>query len=210
MSFRKKLTGKIQCEISKLLRIIYENIQRSRLKNDNFSIICSNCVGGVIYNRLGKRFLSPTINLWFHQQEFIKFLLDMKGYLSEELVFVDSQYDYPVAQLRDIRVYFAHYHTREEARDAWVRRKARINYDNLYIIMYDRDGITREDLLKLKDIHCKGKAVFSEYVRNYEGIDYLYTLKPHRRENGALFTYADWFGFKTFEKRFDFVKFLNS
>ena len=47
---------------------------RKRLKNDNFSIICSNCIGGTIYNRLGKQFLSPTINLWFYQKDFLKFI----------------------------------------------------------------------------------------------------------------------------------------
>lgn len=210
MSFVKKVKGKIQGEANKLCKKIFEGVQRKRLKNDNFTIVCSNCVGGVIYNRLGKQFLSPTVNLWFLQDEFIKFLMDLKGYLAEELVFVDSKYNYPVAQLRDIKVHFAHYHTEEESREAWNRRKSRINYDNLYIIMYDRDGVTREDLLKLKDVPCKGKVVFSEHVRNYEGVDYLHTMKPHRNENGALFTHEDWFGFKTFEKQFDYVKFLNS
>lgn len=210
MAVIKKVKGKIRAEISKLCKTIFESIQRKRLKNDNFSIICSNCVGGIIYHRLGKQFLSPTVNLWFHQDEFIKFLLDLKGYLAEELIFVESQYDYPVAMLRDIKVYFAHYHTEQEARDAWNRRKARINFDNMYIIMYDRDGITREDLLKLKEVPCRGKVVFSNHRRCYEDVDYLHTMKPHRRENGALFTYVDWLGFQTFEKQFDFVKFLNS
>lgn len=210
MSFFSKVKGKIQGEAQKLCKLVFEGIQRKRLENEDFTIISSNCVGGIIYNRLGKQFLSPTVNLWFFQDEFIKFLLDLKGYLAEELVFVDSKYDYPVAKLRDIKVYFAHYHSEEEARSAWNRRKTRINYDNLFIIMYDRDGLTREDLLKLKEVPCKGKAVLSEHVRNYDGIDYIYTLKPHKNENGALFTYSDWFGFKTFEKQFDYVKWLNA
>ena len=209
MSFFKKVKGKIQGEIYKLCKAVFESVQRKRLRNDDFSIICSNCVGGIIYHRLGKQFLSPTINLWFHQDEFIKFLLDLKGYLAEELVFIESQYDYPVAQLRDIKVYFAHYKTEAEARDAWNRRKARVNFDNLYIIMYDRDGITRDDILKIKDLPCKGRIVLSEHIRDYEGVDYIRTLKPGKHANGALFTDVDWFGFQTFEKQFDFVKFLN-
>ena len=75
--------------------------------------------------------------------------------------------------------------------------------------MYDRDGITQNDILKIKDIPCKGRIVLSEYIRNYEGVDYIKTLKPGKKANGALFTDADWFGLKTFEKQFDFVKFLN-
>ena len=44
----------------------YERTLRTKLKNKDFSIICSNCIGGIIYNRLGQKFLSPTINLWMH------------------------------------------------------------------------------------------------------------------------------------------------
>lgn len=42
---------------SKIYQIIDNMISagfRKRLKNDNFTILCSNCIGGVIYHRLGK------------------------------------------------------------------------------------------------------------------------------------------------------------
>lgn len=209
MSFFKKVKGKIQGEIYKLCKAVFESVQRKRLRNDDFSIICSNCVGGIIYHRLGKQFLSPTINLWFHQDEFIKFLLDLKGYLAEELVFVESQYDHPVALIRDITVYFSHYKTEEEAENAWNRRKARINFDNLYIIMYDRDGITQEDILKIRDLPCKGRIVLSEHIRDYEGVDYIKTIKAGRGPFGNQFVDADGQGIYTFEKQFDYVEFLN-
>lgn len=49
----------------------YEKSLQKRLKNDNFTILASNCAAGIIYNRLGKQFLSPTINMWFKQGDFI-------------------------------------------------------------------------------------------------------------------------------------------
>lgn len=205
----RRIKGKLQGEANKFCKSAFSSLQRKRLKNDDFSIICSNCIGGIIYNRLGKQFLSPTINLWFHQDEFIKFLLDMKGYLEEELVFVDSKYDYPVGQLRDIKIYFAHYKTEEDARNAWNRRKARINYDNLYVIMFDRDGVTQEDLLKLKLVPCKGRVVLSEHKRSYEDVDYLRTLKPNESVHGKQFVDMDALGIYTFEKQFDYVGWLN-
>lgn len=210
MGLMRKIIVKLKYEMSKIIKFLYEADLRRRLKNENFSIICSNCIGGIIYNRLGKQFLSPTINLWMHQGDFIKFVLDLKGYLAEELVFIKSEYDYPVAQLRDIQIFFAHYHSKSEAREIWNRRKERINYENLYIIMYDRDGVTREDLLKLKEVPCRGRIVLSEHPRSYEGINYIKTLIPTDRPNGKQFVDADDFGIKTFEKQFDFVRWLNN
>lgn len=52
----KKVPDKINCEISKFINRRYEKSIRSRLKNEDFSIICSNCIGGTIYNRSGKSF----------------------------------------------------------------------------------------------------------------------------------------------------------
>jgi uncharacterized protein (DUF1919 family) len=153
--------------------------------------------------------LSPTINLWISQKDFIKFVLDLKGYLAEELVFIESQYDYPVALLRDIKVYFAHYKTVEDAQSAWNRRKVRVNFDNLYIIMYDRDGITREDLLKIRDLPCKSRIVLSEHIRDYEGVDYIKTIKAGRGTFGNQFVDADGLGIYTFEKQFDYTSWLN-
>lgn len=206
----KKIDGKLKYELSKVVKGVYEVCQRRRLKNDNFSIVCSNCIGGIIYNRLGKQFLSPTINLWMHQRDFIKFVLDMRGYLAEELIFIESRFDYPVAKLRDIQIYFAHYHSECEARETWNRRKERVNFENLYIIMYDRDGVTCEDLLKLKEVPCKGRIVLSDQQRNYDGVDYIKTLIPTKNANGKQFVDQDDFGVYTFEKQFDYVQWLNA
>jgi uncharacterized protein (DUF1919 family) len=186
---------------------IYEKKLRKKLKNDEFSILCPNCIGGIIYNRLGKKFLSPTINLCFSSKDFLKFILDLENYLSKELKFIESEYDYPVALLGDIEIKFNHYNSQIEALEAWNRRKKRINYDNLFIIMYDRGGITREDILKLENIECKNKIVLTN--KNYD-IDYTLQIKPNENKvDGQVFLDRDILCKRTFEKYFDFVKFLN-
>lgn len=38
---------------------------RHKLKNENFTIISNNCIAGVLYKDLNKKFNSPTINLYF-------------------------------------------------------------------------------------------------------------------------------------------------
>lgn len=54
------------------------------------SIISSNCIAGEIYNDLGLRFTSPTINLFFREKDFLKFVLDMRKYTAEKLVFLKN------------------------------------------------------------------------------------------------------------------------
>ena len=45
---------------------------RSLIKTDSeFTIISSNCIGGVIYSDLHRKFLSPTINLFFSAKDFL-------------------------------------------------------------------------------------------------------------------------------------------
>ncbi|WP_416388539.1 DUF1919 domain-containing protein [Fusibacillus kribbianus] len=50
-----RFLDKIQAVLSMLVNNFYESLMRHRLKNHNFSIVCSNCAGGVISHRLGKK-----------------------------------------------------------------------------------------------------------------------------------------------------------
>ena len=187
----------------------YENRLRSKLKNNNFSIICSNCIGGIIYHRLGLKFLSPTINLWMWQYDYLKFVLDLERYLSLELEFIESEYNYPVAKLGDITIYFNHYKTEKEAEESWNKRKQRINYDNLFLIMYDKDGLTEKDLEKLKDIKCKGKLVISN--NKYKNLDYVINIPAdmNNPETRYRLNKNKLTGIRKFEKYFDYINWLN-
>ncbi len=203
------ISSYVQSQIRKHKNQKFEKSCRDRIKVNNFSIICSTCIGGVIYHRLGMQFLSPTINLWFYQGEFIRFIRDLPHYMAQELNFVPSEWDFPVAKLDDVRIMFNHAKTEDEAREAWNSRRSRINYDNLYIILYDRDGVTREDIESLRSIPCKRLVVLSE--REYPDLDYVKTIHkpPKPRPNDCTFLDKDEFGMRTFEKQFDFIAWLN-
>lgn len=99
------------------------------MKKKDFSIICSTCVGGVIYNNLGLQFLSPTIDMYMNNLGFIKFACDLKYYCSLDIDFIETEDKFPVAMCGDIKLYFNHSKTANDAEDDWNRRKARINYD---------------------------------------------------------------------------------
>ena len=53
-------------------------------------------------------------------------------------------FEFPLAMLGDITLNMMHYKTFEEAVDAWEKRKARINWDNLIVMMITTDKNTLE------------------------------------------------------------------
>lgn len=58
---------------------IYKELKRLRLKNSNATIISSNCNGEFIYYDMKLPFLSPTINLSFDMNDYVKCLKIFDG-----------------------------------------------------------------------------------------------------------------------------------
>ena len=208
------MLGLNHCEIlRKAYRKCYRLILRHRLKNNHFTILAPTCIAGVIYHELGQQFLSPTINLWMYDKDFLKFVHNLKEYLSYDLKFVHGIDETPTAYCGDILIHFNHYHSDEEANEKWVERKKRVNFDNLFIIMADQpDGgvITHEDMLSLKDIKCKGKIVFT--VKDYDDIDYLVHLPKDPVKdcvNMYMFDKSPILGRYRWERVWDYVSWLN-
>lgn len=199
--------------IRKTYRKISRFIQRWRLNNKNFTILAPTCIAGVIYHELGEQFLSPTINLWMYDKDFLKFVHNLDEYLSYDLKFVSGIDPTPTAYCGDILIHFNHYKTEEDANSKWEERKARINRDNLFIIMADQpDGgvITHEDMLSLKDVNCKGKVVFT--VKDYDDMDYLVHLPKDPVKdcvNMYMFDKSPILGRYRWERVWDYVRWLN-
>ena len=188
---------------------------RRRLKNDGFTILCSNCIGGIIYHRLGKQFLSPTINLFFKQPDFVSFCVHLDYYLEKELVFVDDNCGYPVANLegngRDIptiTIYFNHDKENAAAREKWEKRKKRIRRDNLFIMLYNLDGVTVDQLHEIEKVKCRNKVVFT--ATPLPEIPWSICIQPNLRHQFPYsYLQKNFFGVRYFEHKFDAVDFLN-
>lgn len=103
------------------------------------TFISQNCIGGVLYHDLGMQFLSPTINTFIPEPGFVKLVLNLRHYMEQELVMRWGE-TYPIGTLDDVEIHFMHYHTCREAEEAWNKRKARINWDKIFVIGTDRDG----------------------------------------------------------------------
>lgn len=188
---------------------LYGKKMRKELKNENFTILSCNCAAGIIYHRYGLPFLTPTINLWIEQNDFLKFVSDLDHYLAQELHFIRTDVGYPVAECGDIKIWFNHYTEEEDAAKKWEERKLRINKENLFLMMSERDGISREDILKFGQIPCKNRVIFTSH--KYEDIPYACFLPPYEgEEQVGYYLQKNPVTDKTvMEQYFDLTKWLN-
>ena len=74
----KKYYHKIGNDLFVLCRKIKIKRKKAKLINNDVTILCSDCIGGVIYNDFNMRFNSPTINLYIKPSDFVKFCEKLK------------------------------------------------------------------------------------------------------------------------------------
>ena len=201
--------GRIRNKINKYVRPLINKRNQNRLKNHDFSLIASNCNGAFILHDLGMRYNSPFVNLWIKPADFIKMLSDLKYYMSMELTFLkDSCVDYPVGLLKDVQIYFQHYSSEQEAKQKWDARKARINYENLFILFTNRDGCTLDDLMQFDKLPYSNKVVFinkpnfklksAVHIKGFENnktVGNCFDFEPKRigKKYYDQFDYVRWF-----------------
>lgn len=111
----------LRLKLLKFRRIVFANRRQKKLNNTNFTIISNNCWGGMTYETYNLPKQSPTVGLFFMAEDYIKFISDLKGYLSEDLRFIsprdskwrnakeiknDSHFgQYPIGKLGDIEIF---------------------------------------------------------------------------------------------------------
>lgn len=196
---------------SKLFRESICSTMRSNLKNIDFSMISSNCIGGILCHDLGLEFRSPTINLYFDAEGFVRFCENMPHYLSAPLELDQELTDkkgYPVIKLDDIIINAVHYKSFEDFVQQWKRRAARVNYNNLFIVMTDRNGCTNDHVKRLSYLPYP-KVLFS--CRPMTEYDFVIHVPGFEQDGevGQLHFFTDVVGNRYYEKHFDFVGWLN-
>lgn len=114
-----------------------------KLSKSKISIIANNCWGGYTYKRLGLKARSPFYNMYEIDIEYLQFLKNAKDILmNEKLQFLqmlyskEDQFYYPVFDLAGMKIYMNHYCDRKVAEEKWYERLGRMNWDNLFVMMY--------------------------------------------------------------------------
>lgn len=168
-------------------------------------------LGGVVYHDLEQEFLSPTINLWFTPDDFLKFVENLERYLSLELIEDLSElYDYPVGKLGDIHIYFMHYRSFDEAKEKWKTRAKRVNLNNLYIVMTEWPDPSVELYRRFEKLPYRHKVLFT--IKPHDEFSSIFCLRDAGEKYGDLgriFEYKSIFSGHRYIDEFDYVSFLN-
>lgn len=197
--------------LQKIIRNLIWHIDRVRLKNKDFSLITNTCLGGIISHNLGLQFQSPTVNLGIRDfDEFFLFCTHLSYYLSLPVEQVQSDFRYPVGVLKgkygDVKLFFSHYGTFEEAVEKWEDRKKRVNYDNVIVIM-DGDTCPDEVLNRFDSLPIQRKMVYTLGEKPNVKSSFPMISKKYKTAqllvHSFLFESARWF------EVFDYVSFLN-
>lgn len=136
---------------------------RKKLLHPNFTLISNNCWGGWVYRYFNLPYSSPTVGCFFLAEDYVRFVSDLKTYMSEELVFISPNDthrageaagyielfgQYPIGRIRDVDIHFLHYKDEAEAYEKWNKRKERMDWSRIIIKMSQQnlwdDGIVRK------------------------------------------------------------------
>ena len=149
----------------KILTIPYFDWNKyTKIQKSDLSIICNNCVGGILYNTLRLECLSPCKNLAIPDESFLKMIQNLEYYMNCKPKLARWQMDphskkkFPVMNLDGVEIWFNHDTVFDEALEKWNRRKKKINYKNILLIMYSESDETAEKFLSIVN-YCK-KIVF--------------------------------------------------
>lgn len=150
------------------------------LKKNPPSIIANNCWGGFTYHNVGMPFNSPFINTFVCENDYMRMLKNLRYYMNEELEFAEIEYNeyfkksYPVARCGDIRIKFVHETSFEKAVTCWEKRKKRINWDNLFVMMCTENRETAAEFSKLS---YKKKMCFVPFIAKEESLLFIDFVK---------------------------------
>ena len=189
---------------------------RKNLVNKDFTLITNNCIGGIIYNDLGLKFNSPTVNMAIPMPDFVRFLQNPQKYLEAEVLDCGYSYkgkknDYPIARINDMYLWGIHYKSFDELKSKWNERKKRINPNNLFIIGQYIDECTDETAHDFFKLPYKNKIFLTSGYFDDPCAVHIDVNKLYEKNNvpGAD-VFTDTKGTRFYYKHFDFVSWFNS
>lgn len=125
------------------LKKIRKTIRKSLLNIKDVTVISNNCWGGFFYQYFGLQYRSPTVGLYFPPKDYNRFVQRFEYYIDQpltELKIEDAKnkqlFEYTekvnsrrvvLGKIDDVECCLLHYHSFEEAREKWERRRKRIS-----------------------------------------------------------------------------------
>ena len=150
----------------------YRQLQRSRL-----SIFSMNCFGGIISHTLGLPFLSPFVNLYLKEKDYLRFLSNPHFFINQKLVFerisddlTEIPNNYPIFSIDNVQLRFQHYTEKKECIQKWKDRKQRINWYNILAVMNTENPDVAEEF---DNLPYGKKVCFVPFKSNLDSAFYI-------------------------------------
>lgn len=205
MNIKKKIC-KTRIKMQRKSDKLFGPIRRIFLKNKDFTIISNNCWDWKVYSRYQIPYKTPTTNLLFPPEDFVRFISDLPRYMNEELTEIDLEsfhfYDQMVernqkhdfegsdfrkfvyCRLGDVDFVCWHYKTFEDLKSKWDRRKTRMNFNKILFKMNDSFSCTFENFKKFlevtkgkKSLFLTGNKQWKEYANSNSNVYYVKKFK---------------------------------
>ena len=194
--------------------VIFNRKNREKLTNQDFTIISSDCTAGCVCKDLKVRMNSPTRNFYFNADDYIKFCKNLDYYLQMAPEEYRGNYNgdgsqYLMASLGDLKMFLVHYDSVAQCREEWERRVKRVNKDNLFFLMNDRNYCTDQELQEFDELPYRNKVCFTHipYLQ-YKSTYYLQGSENKQFLRSVMDYVKPWW-IKRYYDQFDFVKWLN-
>jgi len=97
----------------------------------DYSIVCDNCWGWGIYEKLQKQYNSPFVAVFIETPDYLKLLKNFDYYINKEIEVISDSKIF----LGDIAILIAHPHqkaTQEQIKETWNRRRDRLQAKILF------------------------------------------------------------------------------
>ncbi|MDE7069730.1 MAG: DUF1919 domain-containing protein [Alistipes sp.] len=209
----------VACGVARLLHELRRFRLSAQLHEREWSILSSDCVGGVMAHDLRLRFDSPTVNLFFDSNEgFVDYVAGLDYYRDAELLACGAALrgdgrEYPVARLAgdgehpEVVLHFLHYRTFEEAARKWRERSRRLRPERLCVVMHVKE-LDRSLLDRFAALPVVRKVILGYPASELEHPLFFKVSSLARFEPGRLLRYAGITG-RRYLDDFDYVAFLN-
>ena len=191
----------------------YKKRRRARLKVTDFSILSTNCIGGIIYHDLGLEFRTPTVNFSIPIRDLLKLVERPQWYMDQPLVEIPVPNPSPKvllgAMLGDLRVNFMHYNNFQEAAEKCEERKRKINWDRIILVATDRANCDYETIRRFDRLPWPNKIIFTRLpYPEFPSACHIPGFEA-QEELGILTDFKPGFWKRRFLDDFDYVAFLN-
>ena len=188
----------------------YKSKKRARLTNTTPTIIASNCVGTMIYQDMKLPVCSPTINLGILMNDFVRFCENLEWYLEQPLYRIeDEDASCPVGILSDVKIYFGHYDTWEQAARKWRLHSKLVDLNNLFFIGSEKDGCTYETLERFERLPYKNRVILTKKAYpEFSSAFYIHGFE-NQTEMGNLIAFRKGIWLRRYLDEFDYISFLN-